>query len=76
MRAAGCQIRDGHSRDLTGVIQLEKITPEAPHWGEAEYGAIVSPTDSQAVMRRRLFVAEAELGLLGFAVGKVLFQRL
>ncbi|NYF90746.1 GNAT family N-acetyltransferase [Tunturiibacter empetritectus] len=57
------------------MIQLEKATPEAPHWAEMEYGATVSPDESQAAMKRCLFIAEAESGLLGFAVGKVLVSE-
>lgn len=57
------------------MIQLERATPEAPHWAEAEYASIMSPDESGAAMRRCLFVAEAGSGLLGFAVGKVLVSE-
>jgi ribosomal-protein-alanine N-acetyltransferase len=72
MSAVGYRIRVGNAGDLVGVMRLEKATPEAPHWAEAEYAAIVSPDESGAAMRRCLFVAEAESGLLGFAAGKVI----
>jgi ribosomal-protein-alanine N-acetyltransferase len=76
MSTVGCQIRAGNAGDLVGVMRLERATPEAPHWAEGEYAAIVSPDGSaEAAMRRCLFVAEAESALLGFAVGKVLFTE-
>jgi ribosomal-protein-alanine N-acetyltransferase len=75
MNIVGCQIRAANGGDLPSVIQLERTTPEAPHWAEAEYGAIVTPVEFGAAMRRCLFVAEAESALLGFAVGKVLVSE-
>jgi len=56
--------------DLETVIQLERATKEAPHWAEAEYVAMLVP--ASGAVRRCLFVAEGELGLIGFAVGKVI----
>jgi ribosomal-protein-alanine N-acetyltransferase len=75
MSSVGCQIRAGNRDDLAGVIQLERATPEAPHWAEEEYVSIMSQVESGVAIRRCLFVAEAELGLLGFAVGKVLVSE-
>ena len=46
------------------------LTAEAPHWGEAEYAAIVAM--GMGGVRRCLLVAEVEGGLVGFAVGKVI----
>ncbi|MBB5316686.1 GNAT family N-acetyltransferase [Tunturibacter empetritectus] len=66
------RIRAVNAGDLVGVMRLERATPEAPHWAEAEYAAIVSSDGSaEAGVRRCLFVAEAKGNLLGFAVGKV-----
>jgi [ribosomal protein S18]-alanine N-acetyltransferase len=56
--------------DIEGVIQLERGILEAPHWAEAEYAALLAP--GSGLVRRCLFVAENELGLIGFAVGKVI----
>lgn len=63
-------VRLASAADLGDVIQLERATAEAPHWAEAEYAAMLGP--ASGVVRRCLFVAEGELGLIGFAVGKVI----
>jgi [ribosomal protein S18]-alanine N-acetyltransferase len=55
--------------DLAGVVTLEGGIAEAPHWAEAEYAAMVR---GDGVVKRGLFVAEAEGLLVGFAVGKVI----
>jgi ribosomal-protein-alanine N-acetyltransferase len=64
------QIRAGLSDDLAGVVALERITPETPHWAEAEYAAAIS-ADESGYVRRCLFTAEAEGVLIGFSVGRV-----
>ena len=70
------RVREGVAADLVGVIRLERETAEAPHWTAAEYGAIVDSCGfADGAVRRRLFVAEGEAGLLGFAVGKVLVSK-
>lgn len=61
-------VRAAGVADLKGVVALERGADEAPHWSEAEYAAIVRG----GAVRRCLFVAEAEGGLVGFAVGKVI----
>jgi ribosomal-protein-alanine N-acetyltransferase len=67
------RVRVGVAADLAGVVRLERETAEAPHWAEAEYEAIVEARGfADGGVRRRLFVAEGGVGLLGFAVGKVL----
>lgn len=72
MSFASYRIRAGNAGDLAGVMGLERAAPEAPHWTEGEYAAIVSSDGSaEAVVRRCLFVAEAKGGLMGFAAGKV-----
>jgi ribosomal-protein-alanine N-acetyltransferase len=63
------RVRVGKMEDLAGVIVLERATAEAPHWAETEYVAAVS--GGEEYVRRCLFVAEVEAGLIGFAVGKV-----
>ncbi|MBB5339619.1 GNAT family N-acetyltransferase [Tunturiibacter gelidoferens] len=75
MNSSNYRIRAGCARDLVDVMRLERATPEAPHWAESEYASIGSSDGSAGVMLRRcLFVAESEAGLLGFAVGKVLIS--
>jgi ribosomal-protein-alanine N-acetyltransferase len=69
MSAAGFCVRVGGAADLAGVVALERSVAEAPHWGEADYGAIANVDGG---VRRCLFVAEAEGRLVGFAVGKVI----
>jgi ribosomal-protein-alanine N-acetyltransferase len=66
----GVCVRAGVAGDLAGVVALERATVEAPHWGEAEYAALVDGGETGYV-RRCLFVAEAEGVVIGFAVGKV-----
>lgn len=62
-------VRAGVVGDLAGVIALERATAEAPHWGEAEYAAAIG--GGGEYVRRRLFVAEMDAAVIGFAVGKV-----
>ena len=69
MMVARFHIRLAGAEDLAGVVALELATPEAPHWAEAEYAAIVG--ESLGGVRRCLFVALDEDRLFGFAVGKV-----
>jgi [ribosomal protein S18]-alanine N-acetyltransferase len=67
------RVREGVAVDLAEVVQLERETAEAPHWAVAEYGAIVGVREfADGGVRRHLFVAEGEAGVLGFAVGKVM----
>lgn len=61
-------VRAAGVADLAGVIVLERGAAEAPHWSEAEYAEIARGGG----VRRCLFVAEEEGGLVGFAVGKVI----
>ena len=64
------RVRAALAGDLADVVVLERATQEAPHWAEVEYAAMVGG-DGVDYVRRRLFVAEGEGGLIGFAVGKV-----
>jgi [ribosomal protein S18]-alanine N-acetyltransferase len=76
MSVVNCRVREGVATDLVGVMRLEQETAEAPHWIAAEYRAIVdSDGFADGAVRRRLFVAEGEAGVLGFAVGKVLVSE-
>ena len=70
MSAVGFCVRAGAVGDLAAVVALERAVAEAPHWGEAEYGAIVAVQDGG--VRRCLLVAEVEGRLVGFAVGKII----
>lgn len=63
-------VRLASAADIAAVIQLERSIAEAPHWAESEYVAMLAP--ALGAVRRCLFVAENERGLIGFAVGKVI----
>ena len=65
-------VRLAGAADLEAVIQLERATANAPHWAASEYAAMLVPASASGEVRRCLFVAESELGLIGFAVGKVI----
>ena len=73
MSGGGFRVRMATVADLAGVVTMERGIAGAPHWGEAEY-AVIFAADRSAddAVRRCLIVAEAEDGLLGFAVGKVI----
>jgi ribosomal-protein-alanine N-acetyltransferase len=70
MTGAGFWVRAAVVGDLGAVVEMERGIVGAPHWGEGKYAAILR-ADGGAV-RRCLLVAEADGGLLGFAVGKVI----
>jgi ribosomal-protein-alanine N-acetyltransferase len=73
MSAARFRVRAADAADLAEVVALERGIAEAPHWAQAEYGAIVGAAqDGDGAVRRCFFVAEEEGGLVGFAVGKVI----
>jgi [ribosomal protein S18]-alanine N-acetyltransferase len=65
-------VRRAGAADLEAVIQLERAAANAPHWAASEYAAMLVPASASGVVRRCLFVADSELGLIGFAVGKVI----
>ena len=69
-------LRPGRPADLYAVLALERATPEAPHWSEADYLETVLPGGSGGAVRRQLIVAETEASLIGFVVGGVLFTEL
>jgi [ribosomal protein S18]-alanine N-acetyltransferase len=65
-------VRNAGVEDLPGVVAMERRVPEAPHWVEGEYAAIIDAGSGvDGTVRRCLVVAVAEGRLLGFAVGKV-----
>ena len=64
------RVRVAGVADLDAVVALERSVAEAPHWGAAEYAAIVASGDGG--VRRCLFVAEVEGRVIGFAVGRVI----
>ena len=68
--SGGVRVRAAGVADLDAVVALERSVAEAPHWGAAEYAAIVASGDEG--VRRCLFVAEVEGRVVGFAVGKVI----
>src|SRR5580704_365787 len=73
MSIEGFRVRVAGSADLAEVVALERIVAEAPHWAEADYGAIVSVDRGlDSAVKRCLLVAEADGRVLGFAVGKVI----
>jgi [ribosomal protein S18]-alanine N-acetyltransferase len=63
-------VRLAGAADIDNVIRLERATAEAPHWADSEYSSMIVPISG--AVRRCLFVAETEAGLIGFAVGKVI----
>jgi ribosomal-protein-alanine N-acetyltransferase len=71
MRVEGVRVRAAEAGDVAGVVALERVVAEAPHWAEGEYTAMVD-ADADKRVRRCFFVAEAEARLVGFAVGKVI----
>ena len=73
MSVAGFRIRTARVADLVGVVAIERGIPEAPHWAEVEYAAMVNADgDVDSRVRRCLLVAEAEGRIVGFAVGKAI----
>jgi ribosomal-protein-alanine N-acetyltransferase len=75
LSAAGFQIRVAEVGDLAEVVKMERTIPEAPHWADAEYAAILdSERNADSRVRRCLSVAEADGRLVGFAVGKVVLD--
>ena len=55
--------------DIQAILALDQTCAEAPHWTEAQYRAIVSP--SQDAPERCLLVAKSPNEITGFAAGKL-----
>lgn len=68
MRPAAWRVRLASSADLEAIFVLEQTCDEAPHWSRAAWVAALSQ-DPSAVPVRAVFVADNQLGMLGFAVG-------
>ena len=68
------RIRPMTVNDLEEVIALERQSDSAPHWGLEEYRSAVESAADSAV-RRLALVAEAEGGLAGFAVIRLVKTR-
>ena len=43
--SGGVRVRSAGVADLDAVVALERSVAEAPHWGAAEYAAIVASGD-------------------------------
>lgn len=69
------RIRVADEGDVEAVLALEREVPEAPHWHRGEYDAIFAGERAPGAVRRRLFLAESEIGLLGFSVGAMWGSR-
>lgn len=68
-------IRLGREDDLVAVIALERATPDAPHWSDAEYArSVASQPGAEATdaLRRCVLVATAEQEILGSAVASAI----
>jgi ribosomal-protein-alanine N-acetyltransferase len=65
------RVRLATRADLGAVLKLERSVAEAPHWGEGEYAAMLGDAAGEGV-RRCLLVAENDVEMVGFAVGKVI----
>jgi ribosomal-protein-alanine N-acetyltransferase len=72
MKVEGVRVRIAKASDVANVLALERGIPEAPHWRESEYAAMVDADELDRTVRRCFFVAEVEGRLVGFAVGKVI----
>ena len=73
MSLARLEIREGREQDLASVVALERDTPQAPHWAESVYAAMLAiDRKADATVKRCLLVAECDGSLVGFAVGKAI----
>ena len=68
------RVRCATKEDLGGILAIERVTPDAPHWPESSYAAALHA--STASPQRCIWVAElavsAEARLAGFAAASVL----
>lgn len=55
--------------DLAEVLDLDRATPEAPHWPEQEYRTRLTP-DQFALVQRCLFVAEIQGSIVAYAAAR------
>lgn len=68
---AEVSIRPATAEDLDEIVLLEREVAEAPHWSRAEYESMLGKAEEKSGMQRSLLVAEVNVTLVGFAVGKV-----
>ena len=68
---AGLEIRKASEAELAEVVQLERETPSAPHWGLAAYQRMLWAGDPGGLLRV-LFVAVDGWAISGFAAGRVM----
>lgn len=61
------EIRLLTAEDIERVLDLERETPEAPHWGWKIYEDFVAETDSRETVRKVAWVATEKAELVGFA---------
>jgi ribosomal-protein-alanine N-acetyltransferase len=66
MSSGELSVRRGQAADLHAIVELERRCATAPHWAASVYAGIV---EEMANGRRRLFVAEKDGEVVGFAVG-------
>ena len=71
----GVVVRVANAADLAYVIRLERCTPEAPHWAEAEYRRILDQRNEHNAVRRCFLIARVDECLVGFAVGRATGER-
>lgn len=62
----GLLVRPMLATDLPIVLEVERSTPQAPHWSLKDYHDCLNP--SQDSFLRRAWVAECSDGILGFTV--------
>ena len=62
----GLVIRPLKEDNLTAVVELERVTPGAPHWSAKDYQGCLGRT--QGALLRRAWVAERAGRVIGFAV--------
>jgi len=60
-------IRPATSADLAAILELERSTPSAAHWSQAQYDAILNAPHAT---ERLVLIAEVEAGPSGFLVAR------
>lgn len=70
----GISIRAALDCDVSGVVAIERGVAEASHWAEAEYRRLTETQGGVGGVKRRLFVAERDGAVVGFAVGSVVLS--
>ena len=63
-------VRAARREDLSQVLRIDRETPEAPHWAEAEYAGRLE-VDGEALVRRCLLVAVKDGLVVGYVAGRV-----